>query len=163
LYGKLENYLRQFKFKFMSLDLGSIFGSSSSTDASAPATGDIVGAVTQGMAALGSLFPKGAIQDFLKNPIGTITNAITSLAGKQFTTGQYRLGERFMRHILQQDPTTYRKVPDEAVPAAQQFFTMALGVDINNDEDLQSLYSGVDAYAMRPDKKVFHRLQFNGL
>lgn len=143
------------------MDINSLLGiggttttpTNTTTTTTAPTTTDIVGAVTQGMAMLSSFFPDGGLKNFLANPIGTITHALTSLAGRTYTTGNYRLGERFMRHILNQDPGGYRTVPDEVVPAAQQFFTMALGVDIWNDEDLQALYGGVEAYFARPDKQ----------
>lgn len=118
------------------------------TNTGASAMG-IVGDVFSAMGILGGILPAGGLADFLKNPIGSIT---TMIKGKTYQIGQYRLGERFMRHILQQNISGYADVPDQVVPAAQQFFTMALGVDINNDEDLQSLYSGVSAYKARPDK-----------
>lgn len=113
---------------------------------------DIVGAISDGLKLVSNLFPPGALRDFFSNPIGAVTKLISNLGGRTYQTGQYRLGERFMRHILQQEPGGNQNVPDEIVPQAQIFFTSVLGVDINNDEDLQSLYSGVDSYFLRPDK-----------
>lgn len=120
-------------------------------------TTSVIGAVTEGLKAVSNLLPPGGLRDFLSNPIGTVTKFISNLGGRTFQTGQYRLGERFMRHILQKDPGSYRQVPDEIVPQAQIFFTSVLGVDVNNDEDLQALYSGVDAYFARPDKEGIPR------
>jgi len=110
--------------------------------------------VMEGMAQIASFLPAGGLRDFLSNPLGTVTNL---LKGKVFQSGQYILGERFIRHILQKQIQGRGDVPDEAVPSAQMFFTGALGVDVNNDEDLQALDSSVDSYFLRPDKSNIPR------
>lgn len=110
---------------------------------------------SQSFDALLAQLPEGELKTAMQqSKFGVLGALITLFQGREYQTGQYRLGERFLRHIVQKDPGGYRNVPDEVVPVAQQFFTMALGVDVNNDEDLMSLDSGVDAYFSRPDKQA---------
>jgi hypothetical protein len=140
--------------KTNNFDLTSIIGNISGSGTTSTTTTSPVklslDATLKGMENFASLLPEGGLQDFFKDPIGSIKGWIT---GRVYQTGQYRLGERFIRHILGQSIGGYREVPDDIVPVSQQFFTMALGVDVNNDEDLMALDSGVDAYFARPDKQ----------
>lgn len=115
--------------------------------------GQAVDATLKGMQNLAKIVPEGGLQTFLKDPIGVTTKAIASLFGKKYSTGEYRLGERFMRHIAETDPGSFRNVPDEIIDPAKYFFTVWLGVDVDRDEDLMALDEGVDAYRARPDKQ----------
>jgi len=123
--------------------------------ATANPAGAIVLAVQQGVNLLPPGKLKNAITDYLK-PFSLLKKFIQVFTGKKYTTGEYRLGERYLDQVVHaQGPDTiksYRDVPDSVVPEAQILFTILFGVRITNDEDLTALSSGVTAYYQRPDK-----------
>lgn len=69
-----------------------------------------------------------------------------------YTTGQYKLGERYLYYVRGNNITSYRSVPDSAVLNATDFFTKALGVRVTTIEDLDALSVGVKNYFDRPEK-----------
>lgn len=104
-----------------------------------------------------SLLPPGDLKRWLSaSPVKFWKMVYQIFAGRKFTTGEYRLGERYIDQVLHTNgPDTvksYRDVPDDVVKQAQLLFTILFGVRITNDEDLQSLSTGSGAYYARPDK-----------
>lgn len=104
-----------------------------------------------------NLIPEGSFKKWATmNPFQLYQKLWQAIFGKAFTTGQYRLGERFMDQI---DPSgsannavSYRDVPDDVVENAMLIFTLLFGVRITTQEDLDALQVGRSAYYMRPDK-----------
>lgn len=121
---------------------------------SIPIAGDVIKAVEAGI----NLLPAGGLKKWLSiaiNPVAFAQAIITAIKGRTYTTGQYRLGERYIDQVLSPNgnPNTilsYRDVTDETVPAAITFFTVVFGVRITTDEDLWALDSGAAAYRARP-------------
>lgn len=103
------------------------------------------------------LLPPGGLKRFLKELTGLagfIKMAIRLIKGRTYTTGQYRLAERYIDQVISSaGPDTvksYRDVPDNVVPEAILFFTVVFGVRITTDEDLWALDNGAGAYMARP-------------
>lgn len=104
-----------------------------------------------------SLLPPGDLKRWLgANPAKFWTMVYQLFAGRKYTTGEYRLGERYIDQVIHSNgPDTvksYRDVPDDAVRQAQLLFTILFGVRITNDEDLAALNYGSASYYQRPDK-----------
>jgi len=104
-----------------------------------------------------SLLPDGGLKDWLSaNPGSFWKKVLQIFTGKKWQVGNYRVGERYLDQVIDNGnpdyATSYGKVPDEVVPEAQTFMTMAFGVRITNQEDLDALEQGFDAYKARPDK-----------
>lgn len=114
-----------------------------------------VGQVDSILSGLSTILPNDSeLKKWLTiNPGQLLANIINLIKGKTYQTGQYRLGERYNDQILCNGNIGYRDVPDEMVNVARMVFTILFGVRINNDEDLESLDHGVDAYYARPNKK----------
>lgn len=126
---------------------------SAATGAAAAASDPVVMAVKAGI----NLLPPGDLKRWLSaNPVKFWTMVIQLFTGRKYTTGEYRLGERFIDQVLHTNgPDTvksYKDVPDNVVPQAQLMFTILFGVRITTDEDLWALSSGSSAYYARPDK-----------
>lgn len=126
---------------------------SAASGAAAAASDPIVMAVKAGI----NLMPPGDLKRWLSaNPVKFWTMVIQLFTGRKYTTGEYRLGERFIDQVLHTNgPDTvksYKDVPDNVVPQAQLLFTILFGVRITTDEDLWALSSGSSAYYARPDK-----------
>lgn len=109
---------------------------------------DPVGSVQQTAADLASLLPEGGLSNFLKSFFENPTKAIiTLIKGRTYTKGGYQLGEIFMRNILgMSEIQSNWQVPDQYVPIAEQFFTLALGVEIGSGDHLNELVKSADAY-----------------
>lgn len=108
----------------------------------------IVSAIQQGAQALASFLPDGGLKTwlngFLKNPVGAL---VSFISGRTYTSGDYHLGEIFMRNILgKADIQSRGQVPDSVVPTAWEFFTAALGVRIVSADHLEQLAISSDAY-----------------
>jgi hypothetical protein len=124
-------------------------GTTTTSGGSLPKTGDpkIDAVVTSVNSAIDSL-PDGGLKDWLKgffsDPVGSLK---TLIFGRTYTSGDYRLGETYLRNILG-DATIQRRgqVPDGAVPQAWEFFTVALGVRILSYDHLEALSRGAQAY-----------------
>jgi LPXTG-motif cell wall-anchored protein len=105
-----------------------------------------------------NLLPPGGLKKWLTtitNPAAFAEAIITLIKGRTYTTGQYRLAERYIDQVLSPggNPNSilsYRDVPDNVVPAAIVFFTVVFGVRVTTDEDLWALDSGSTAYRARP-------------
>jgi len=95
---------------------------------------------------------KRAITDFFKG--GILLFVINLAKGRAFTSGEYRLGERYLDQVVSAaGPDTvksYREVDDKIVPEAILFFTVVFGVRITTDDDLWALDEGATAYRQRP-------------
>lgn len=107
-----------------------------------------VDAVKTTITQVASFLPSGAFKDFLtglaKDPVGYIT---TLLTGRTYTSGDYRLGEIYMRSILGMATIQTRgAVPDEYVPQSWLFWTVALGTRIRSADHLDKLAISPDAY-----------------
>lgn len=103
------------------------------------------------------LLPDGGLKKYLTNslndPLYNLKLLWSAIKGKKYTTGQYKLGERFIKQITGNfDLGSYRDVPDDAVEAAMNFFTVFFGVRITTGEDLDALDGGIDAYYARGEK-----------
>jgi hypothetical protein len=115
--------------------------------------GAAAAAIQQGI----NLLPPGELKKVLKilsSAAAFVKAAKQLFTGKMFTTGQYRLAERYADQVLSTSgPDTiksYRDVPDDLVPEASLFFTVVFGVRITTDEDLWALDTGATAYLARP-------------
>jgi len=97
---------------------------------------------------LATSMAKGTLQQFFSNIVTNISRALTTLIkGRTYTTGGYQLGEMFMRNILgMQEIQSNWDVPDDYVPLAEQFFTLALGLEIGADDHMNELLKSADAY-----------------
>lgn len=97
---------------------------------------------------LADLLPAGPFANFLKSLLTNPTQAIVTLIkGRTYTYGGYQLGEIFMRNILGMSEVQNNwMVPDEYVPLAEQFFTLALGLEIGSGDHLNELVKSADAY-----------------
>lgn len=88
-----------------------------------------------------SILPPGGLKDFLTGFLKDPTKAITTLIkGRTYTSGDYKLGEQYMRNILGLEQIQrWEQVPDTYVPQAWQFFTTAYGVRIRTNDDIDAL------------------------
>jgi hypothetical protein len=95
-----------------------------------------------------SLLPDGGLKNFLTSIVSNPTGAIINLIkGKKYTSGNYALGEMYMRNILGMSQIQKRgQVTDEYVPQAWQFFTLALGIEIGANDHLDRLYESAQSY-----------------
>jgi hypothetical protein len=95
-----------------------------------------------------SLLPDGGLKNFLTSIVSNPTGAILNLIkGKKYTSGNYALGEMYMRNILGMSQIQKRgDVGDEYVPQAWQFFTLALGIEIGANDHLDRLYESAQSY-----------------
>lgn len=116
-------------------------------------TGAAIMAIRQGI----DLLPPGKIKDVIKmlsSAAAFVQFAKKLIEGRPYTTGQYRLAERYLDQVLASNGPdsikSYRDVPDDYVPEAILFFTVVFGVRITTDEDLWALDSGATAYLARP-------------
>jgi len=95
---------------------------------------------------------KRAATDFFKG--GILLMVINLAKGRAFTSGEYRLGERYLDQVVSAaGPDTvksYREVDDKIVPEAILFFTIVFGVRITTDDDLWALDEGAASYRQRP-------------
>lgn len=115
--------------------------------------GNIVGdaATDATLAAAGSLagfLPEGGLKNFLTSFFQNPTQALINLIkGRTYTSGEYALGEIYMRNILgMMEIQSRQQVPDAYAVQARQFFTVALGVHIGSGDHLNELVKSVDAY-----------------
>lgn len=88
-----------------------------------------------------SFLPEGGLKSWLTTFVGNPVKGLKELIlGKKYTSGDYALGEIFMRNILGQPEIQNRgMVPDGVVPQAWDFFTSALGVRIGSGDHLNEL------------------------
>lgn len=87
---------------------------------------------------------KRFLQTFMDDPVSALKNL---LFGRKYTTGDYVLGEMYMRNILGMMEIQRRgQVPDEYVPQAKMFFSTALGIPIGSVDHLDALVRGVGDY-----------------
>lgn len=107
-----------------------------------------VTSVTNTAGQLAQSMVTGGLQSFLLGIFNNITRALSNLiSGRKYTTGGYQLGEMFMRNILgMQEIQSNWDVPDNYVPLAEQFFTVALGLEIGADDHMNELLKSADAY-----------------
>jgi len=92
--------------------------------------------------------PDGGIKRWLNTFISNPYKGLKELImGKKYSSGDYALGEIFMRNILGQFEIQNRgQVPDGVVPQAWDFFTAALGVRIGSGDHLNELVKSPGAY-----------------
>lgn len=105
-------------------------------------------AIIQGAQKLVDSLPDGGLKNFLKSFLADPGGAVKSiLFGKKYTSGDYHLGEIYMRNILGMSDIQNRgQVPDAIVPQAWDFFSSALGVRIGSADHLDALAKGADSY-----------------
>lgn len=97
---------------------------------------------------LADSLPDGGLKDwvksFMSDPVGSV---VTIFTGRTYTSGDYRLGEVYMRNILGMMEIQKRgQVPDGYVPQAWSFFTLALGVPIGSLDHIDQLVIGASNY-----------------
>ncbi len=111
-------------------------------DAVQPGLGQGVATVIDHLPSTGPLGGiKSFLEDFLSDPGGALT---TLIKGRTYTSGDYALGEMYMRNILGYTQIQSRgQVPDSSVPPAWLFFSAALGVRIHSDDDIHTLYNAI--------------------
>lgn len=119
----------------------------------AAANDPIVMAVKTGI----KLLPEGGVKDwFSKNPVDFWKSIIQIFTGRKYTSNEYRVAERYFDQVVDNgNPdivTSWRKVPDESVPIAQQLFAMLFGVRINTQEDFDALNVGPNEYYLRAER-----------
>jgi len=130
---------------------------------SALSSGDpSVGAMVQGIQSAIGMLPNGGLKDYLtnlfKDPAYNLKLLYGLITGRKYTTGQYKLGERYIKQIAGHfELPGWQQVPDDVVPDAQKFFTIFFGVRITTGEDLDALDSGIDAYYARGEKNDIPR------
>jgi hypothetical protein len=88
-----------------------------------------------------SVLPEGDVKDFLQGLLSNPQKAIMQLiTGRTYTSGDYKLGEYFMRNILgMSNVQRWEQVPDQYCPQAWAFFTTAMGVRVRTSDDLDAL------------------------
>lgn len=105
---------------------------------------------TQAVWAALNLLPEGDLKSWLTaNPVQFWKKIVQLFTGRKYTTGDYILGERFNDQVMCKGDLSRRQVPDEMVPLAWNFFTIAFGVRIKTEEDLFALEQGKQAYRSR--------------
>jgi hypothetical protein len=107
-----------------------------------------IAAVVQAADELSGWLPEGGLKDwlngFLEDPTGAI---LETFFGKKYTTGDYKLGEVYMRNILgMMDIQRRGQVPDSYVPQAWSFFTLALGIPIGSLDHIDQLVISAENY-----------------
>lgn len=95
------------------------------------ATGDTVAQTAEN---IGNDLLSGNVTGAINETISAITTAIK---GRAYTTGKYKLAEKYMDYVLgRTDITSQAKVPDNMINPAIDFFTRAFGIPITTIEDL---------------------------
>lgn len=105
-------------------------------------------ATQDSISSLVSWLPDGGLKNFLtgflKDPISALVSLIK---GRTYTSGEYALGEIYMRNILGMAEIQSRQaVPDAYAVQARRFFSVAMGVHIGSGDHLNELVKSVDAY-----------------
>ena len=105
-------------------------------------------AATGAATSLADSLPDGGLKDWVKSFMSDPTGAIKQIfTGRTYTSGDYRLGEVYMRNILGMMEIQRRgQVPDSYVPQAWSFFTLALGVPIGSLDHIDQLVIGAQNY-----------------
>lgn len=95
-----------------------------------------------------SFLPEGGLKNFVTNLISDPSEAFKALFGQRYyPSGQYALGEWYLRNILGKfDIQNRGQVPDEIVPQASQFWTLALGVPVSSTDHIDQLAISAAAY-----------------
>lgn len=104
-----------------------------------------------------SLLPEGGLKDWLSGgPAAFLARLMKVFFGRQYNTGNYVLGERYLDQVeAASGPDSIKtnwNVTEENVMTAVAFFTIVFGVRITDSSDLDALDSGPEAYYLRPDK-----------
>jgi hypothetical protein len=117
-----------------SADQAALQAKEAELNAAAPGTGS---AVQQAIDTL----PNGAIKDFLTSFLANPDKALMSLIfGRQYTSGDYKVGELYMRNILGMEKVQdWEQVPDSYIPQAWAFFSAVMGVRIRTFDDMDAL------------------------
>jgi hypothetical protein len=79
----------------------------------------------------------GAIQD-------SISAALSIIKGRPGTTGKRKLGEAYLKHVMDQNITSSQNVTEQQFNQAIDYFTKAFGVPITTIEDLDNLDPNYD-------------------
>lgn len=89
------------------------------------------------------------------NILSSTINMVSSLfKGSKYRGGQYLLGEKYMLYVLGIDIHDRKKVPDEMVAQAMDFFSAILGVPITDFAALEELKQDIELYKKnRPEGK----------
>jgi hypothetical protein len=129
-----------------------IASSTAALDAAVPGLGETLNSVVNAL-------PDGSTKTYLKeqlsNPSATFKQWLQLITGRKYTSGDYKLGEIFMRNILGNSTIqSWEAVPDQVVPVAWAFFTPAMGVRIRTFDDLDALA----AYAPDPAQRAHNYL-----
>lgn len=124
----------------------------------AAANDPVVLAVKEGI----KLLPEGDLKKWVSaNPKQFWTLVKEAFTGRTYTKNEYRIGERYLDNVVESTPvdsiTNTGQVPDDIVPIAKAFMTIAFGVRITTTDDLDALQRGVDAYYTRPEKSDIPR------
>lgn len=119
-----------------------------STGAQAASAVPEVAAVQQTADQVASVLPDGGLKTFLHDLTHDPGSAIIRLIkGRKYTSGDYALGEMYLRNILGMSNIQSRQqVDDKYVPQAHAFFTAALGVPIGSSDHLDALAKSPEAY-----------------
>lgn len=114
-------------------------------------TAATAGAIWAGINSIGQMLPPGEARKWLtSNPSQIIQNIKELIAGRKYTTGDYRLAERYNDQILCAKDISQPEATDDMVAMAHIIFNMLFGVRISVEDDLNSLQNGVAAYKARP-------------
>lgn len=116
--------------------------------AAAAAADPEVGAVVEGAQTLANSLPDGSLKDWVNDFLSDPTGAVKSIIfGRTYNTGNYKLGEIYMRNILGMEQIQRNtQVPDKYIPQAWAFFTAAMGVPVGSIDHMDALVQGRDAY-----------------
>ncbi|MDF2188949.1 hypothetical protein [Paraflavitalea sp. CAU 1676] len=100
----------------------------------------------------------------------------TIFKGKKYRSGQYLLGEKYMLYVLGIDIHDRKKVPDEMVGEAMDFFSALLSTPITTYEALEELQKDVELYrknrsegkdtdllTLQKAKDLLNKLPFNDI
>lgn len=110
----------------------------------------ITGAVYQTL----NLLPEGELKGWLTANAFEFWKKVWQLfAGKKWTEGDYRLGERLSDQIYCNADISRPQVSDQMVDIAHTVFNQLFGVRISTEEDLNALDGGVAAYKARAASK----------
>jgi hypothetical protein len=105
--------------------------------------------------------PDGALKTSLnKSMSGALPIIATWIAGRTYTSGDYKLGEIFLNRVMGKSTSNWRDTPDQVVPIAWMYFSTLFGLPIAVNTDFDSIQNGtLQAYLNGRPEQAGHVTQ----